>query len=182
MKELSLKKMIDFIKKKYLIVLAVVGVVLLIISFFPKKEDKTVIKTGTYTSEEYIKDTEEKLKRIISDIIGSDDVSVMITLNNSVENVYADITKINTDMSENTGANDIKTEQSDSKENQYIIISDEKGNEQALIVTQVMPQIRGVVIVCPNGNNAVVRETVKSAVVTVLDINSKKVCVTGAFN
>ena len=47
---------------------------------------------------------------------------------------------------------------------------------------EIMPQIRGVLVVCPNGNNTVIKEMVKGAVVTVLDISSKKVCVTGGLN
>ncbi len=179
MKRIEFEKIKNFIKKKYIYILAVVGMIFLLISFIPKNKEATLPTAGIYTSEEYIYDTEQKLKKIISEMLGSDDVSVMITLNNSVENVYADTTKVNTDKTENMGTDDTKTEQSDSKENEYIIIKDENGNEQALIVTQVMPQIRGVLIVCPNGNNSVVKESVKSAVVTVLDISSKKVCVIG---
>lgn len=181
MKSLSLNKIIEFVKKRYLYILIAVGTVLLLISFVPHKETNEVTNV-VYTSEQYITDTEKKLKKIISEMLGTGDVSVMITLNNSVENVFADSTKINTDITENLGDGDSKTEQSDSKENQYIIIKDENGNEQALIVTQIMPQIRGVLVVCPNGNNAVIKEMVKGAVVTVLDISSKKVCVTGNIN
>lgn len=181
MKNLSYNKVIDFIKQKYIYILVVVGVVLLVLSFIPSKQAESVV-SNNYTSEQYILDTETKLEEILSKMLGTKDVNVMITLNNSVENVFADTTKVNTDITENSGTNDIKTEQKDSKENEYIIIKDENGNEQALILTQIMPQIRGVLVVCPNGNNTVIKEMVKSAVVTVLDISSKKVCVVGDVN
>ena len=182
MKKISFTIILDFVKKNYLYVLIFVGVILLAVSFIPKKSTTKAVSSKIYTSEQYITDTEQKLKGIICEMLGTKDVSVMITLNNSVENIFADSTKINTDITENSGGGDSKTEQSDSKENQYIIITDEKGNEQALVVTQVMPQIRGVVVVCANGNNTVIKEMVRSAVVTVLDISSKKVCVTGTLN
>lgn len=181
MKNISLNKITQFIKKNYLYVLIAVGAILLLFSFVPEKKTNETASV-VYTSEQYITDTEKKLKKIISEMLGTNNISVMITLNNSVENVFADSTKINTDITENLGGGDSKTEQSDSKENQYIIIKDENGNEQALVVTQIMPQIRGVLVVCPNGNNAVIKEMVKGAVVTVLDISSKKVCVTGGLN
>ena len=181
MKNISLNKITQFIKKNYLYVLIAVGAILLLFSFVPEKKTNETASV-VYTSEQYITDTEKKLKKIISEMLGTNNISVMITLNNSVENVFADSTKINTDITENLGGGDSKTEQSDSKENQYIIIKDENGNEQALVVTQIMPQIRGVLVVCPNGNNTVIKEMVKGAVVTVLDISSKKVCVTGGLN
>lgn len=181
MKNISLNRIIDFIKQKYIYVLMIAGALLLLLTFIPKKQT-TSESLGEYTSEQYISDTESKLENILSQMLGTKNVNVMITLNNSVENVFADTTKVNTDITENLGSGDSKTEQKDSKENQYIIITDENGNEQALILTQVMPQIRGVLVVCPNGNNTVIKEMVKSAVVTVLDISSKKVCVVGGIN
>ena len=181
MKRILQNKIVEFIKQKYIYILLALGVLLLISSFIPEKKTPTDSDT-TYTSEQYINDTESKLENILSKMLGSKNINVMITLNNSVENVFADTTKVNTDITENSGSNDTKTEQKDSKENQYIIITDENGNEQALILTQVMPQIRGVLVVCPNGNNTVIKEMVKSAVVTVLDISSKKVCVVGGIN
>jgi hypothetical protein len=51
-----------------------------------------------------------------------------------------------------------------------------------LTVAQIMPRIRGVLVVCDGGNETVIRDIVKNAVVTVLDINSKKVCVVGGLN
>lgn len=181
MKNISINKIIDFVKQKYIYILLGVGAFLLLLTFIPQKENEVEIG-GTYTSEQYISDTEEKLESILSKMLGTKNINVMITLNNSVENVFADTTKVNTDISENLGTDDSKKEQKDSKENQYIIIKDKNGNEQALVLTQVMPQIRGVLVVCPNGNNTVIKEMVKSAVVTVLDISSKKVCVVGGTN
>ncbi len=184
MNGIDLKKYIDFLKEKKVYILIAAGILLLFVSFFNNRgKDTEISYQKIVTSEEYIADTEEKLKDVISEIIGSKDVKVMITLNTSIENIYADSTKTDTQVTENPGNNNLnKTEQSNKTEEEYIIVKDSDGNETALTVTQIMPQIRGVVIVCPGGNESVVRDVVKNAVVTVLDINSKKVCVVGGLN
>ena len=158
---------------------AIIGALLLIMSFFTGgDEGGRAVSETAYTSEEYIKDTEKKLSDIVSRITGSDKVNVMITLETAVENIYADSTKTDTAVAENTGnTGNGKTEQSERKEKEYIIVKDSNGDERALTVTQVMPTIRGVVIVCKSGGDPYIVQSVKDAVVTVLNINAKKVCV-----
>lgn len=171
---------LEFIKRRRLVLLAVAGAVLLLISFFGKSADQKASKENITAVDSYADETQEQLKEVISEMLGDRRVRVMITLDSAAETVYADITKINQGHTENTGADqNIRTEQKDSKENEYIIVKDHDGNEKALVVTTVMPQIRGVVVVCPNGNEAVVQAMVKSAVVTALNISEKKVCVVG---
>jgi len=144
---------------------------------------RSTTETIIYTTEQYIEDTENKLVEVISKIIGNEDIRVMITLDTSVENIYADATKINTNTTENQASgNNTKTERKDSEEKEYIIVKDSDGNEQALIETTVMPQIRGVLVVCPGSNDDAISETVRNAVVTVLNINAKKVCVVSSLN
>ena len=179
MKILNFEKVISFIKKHWLAVFAVAGAVLLIISFMPDRSKKQEVSVN-YLSDDYVKDIENKLVSVLSDMLGTENISVMVTLDSSSENIYADATKINTDTTENlAGQDSTKTSRKDSEEKEYIIVKDENGNEQALIVTTVMPQIRGVLVVCPNGDNEAVSETVRTAVVTVLNVAPKKVCVTG---
>ena len=42
-----------------------------------------------------------------------------------------------------------------------------------------MPNIKGVVIGCENGQNEVISSVVKNLVTTALDVNDDKVCVVG---
>lgn len=169
------------VPKKYLWILAAIGVLLLLISWLIPSDEAKVAERSEDSAESYARSTEEKLTSILSDMLGSKGVRVMVTLDSSGETVYADTTKINTGLSENVGGDQkTRTEQSDSKENDYIILKDSNGNETALVVTKVMPQVRGVVVVCPNGNEEAVQAMVKSAVVTALNISSKKVCVVGS--
>ena len=183
MKEINLNKFFELLKGKWHFAFIFLGVIILLFSFFGGGEETTAYIKENVTSEQYIKETEEKLNEIISEIIGSNNVKVMITLDSSIENIYADSTKTDTQVKENgENSNSNKTEQSNKVEEEYIIVKDSDGNETALTVAQIMPRIRGVLVVCDGGNETVIRDIVKNAVVTVLDINSKKVCVVGGLN
>lgn len=183
MKEINLNKILELLKGKWHFAFIFFGVIILLFSFFGDSEEATAYIKENVTSEQYIKETEEKLNEIISEIIGSRNVKVMITLDSSIENIYADSTKTDTQVKENgENSNLNKTEQSNKVEEEYIIVKDSDGNETALTVAQIMPRIRGVLVVCDGGNETVIRDIVKNAVVTVLDINSKKVCVVGGLN
>ena len=60
----------------------------------------------------------------------------------------------------------------------YITVRDANGSERALAVTEVQPTVKGVVVVCPGGEEPVVQQRIISAVTTALDISSKRVFVT----
>ena len=55
------------------------------------------------------------------------------------------------------------------------------GGEQALIVTEIMPQIRGVAIICKGGNIEQTAEKIKNAVTAALNITSKRVYISGGM-
>ena len=55
---------------------------------------------------------------------------------------------------------------------------DGSDGKEALIKTQIEPKVKGVVIVCSGGEQALVQQRVIDAVTIALDIDSSKVCVT----
>lgn len=166
-----------FVKEKWIPIAAAVGALLLLISFFGADGERNAADNTVYTSEDYIRDSESKLSEIVAGITGSKSVRIMITLESSVENIYADATKTNTALAEDGTKGESKTEQSENREKEYMIVKDADGKEQALTVAQVMPQIRGVVIVCSTGSDPTVAEAVRAAAATVLNISTKRVYV-----
>ena len=182
-----LEKYSDLIKDKkikILFIAVLVGILLITVSntFSDKKQTDTVNKTSGITTEEYIKNTEEKLSNALSDMLNDNKVSVMITVDNGIEYVYASENKNDNDIVENENSGDAqKTKQSEKKENTYKTIKDNNGNETPLIVSEIMPQIRGVFVVCENGNQQSVQNAVKSAVQTTLSIDSEKIYVSGKY-
>ena len=163
-------------------VAGIIGILLLFLSSFIGGEsapDK-IKTTSSDSTEMYVENLENQLSDIISDLLGDKNVSVMITLKNGIQYIYADETKTDTGLTEDkSGSNLLKKEQNDTNEQKYIIVKDSNGNEQPLLITEVMPQVKGVVVICSGGDDKNVQQTVQNAVVTVLDISENKVCVIG---
>jgi len=163
-------------------VAGIIGIVLLFLSSLIGGEStsgKTEVTTPDAT-EQYVQNMENDLANIVSQLLGDKNVSVMITLKSGIQYIYADENKTNTGLTEDkSGSDSLKTEQSDANEQTYIIVKDGDGNEQPLLITEVMPQVKGVVVICSGGDDKNVQQTVQNAVVTVLDISESKVCVIG---
>ena len=88
---------------------------------------------------------------------------------------YADDVKTDTDLTDGE-----KTKQSrKSSESFHITVKDSSGDEKALVVTENMPEVRGVAIICENGDDEYVKEKIENAVMAALDITSKRVYITG---
>ena len=64
------------------------------------------------------------------------------------------------------------------EENKYVTVKRKDGSEDAVLQKQIMPKIRGVLVVCDGGGNSVVKEKITQAVSGVLNISGGKVVVT----
>lgn len=176
---------------QFCLLVALVGVLLVFVSnlFSPKsnfnKNLETKSKTEIYTStKKYKEDLENSVKDIISSMkeVGKNP-KVLISLESTEQNVYATENKKSTETVKDSYGNYVNSDQTKLKETnetetKYIKIRDQDGSEKALSVTKIQPAIKGVVIVCPGGENQSVKEKVTEAVKTALNIPSKKVFVT----
>ncbi len=175
------KALINKITKnpKLLIIVGIAGI--LIIGFssrFEKSESNIKQEETAFNIDNYVQSIETDLENSISLMLGSDDVSVLITLDSSVERVFADEIKKNSE-------NEIdpqRTQQKDSNENNYVLYKDDEGREVPLTITEIMPSIKGVLVVCHRGNDEAIQTMVKQAVTTALDVSYTRVCVTGFSN
>ena len=68
------------------------------------------------------------------------------------------------------------SERMDTKES--VIIVDTENGRQGLLVTEIQPTVKGVVVVCRGGDQPIVQERIVSTITTALNISSKRVCVT----
>ena len=176
---------------QFCLLVALVGVLLVFVSnlFSPKsnfnKNLETKSKTEIYTlTKKYKEDLENSVKDIISSMkeVGKNP-KVLISLESTEQNVYATENKKSTETVKDSYGNYVNSDQTKLKETnetetKYIKIRDQDGSEKALSVTKIQPAIKGVVIVCPGGENQSVKEKVTEAVKTALNIPSKKVFVT----
>ena len=182
----SLKDKLPVSKSSFLVLVGLVGLMIVLISSFDftktenNKTDKIDMTTSqVLSSTEYTNLMESKLEKIISEMLGHKSVRVMVTLESGTEYVYADEIKVDADVTKDQSA--LKTQQSDSNQKTYIVVKDSDGNEHPLIVTEKMPVVRGVVVVCNGGEISSVASAVRLAVRSALNVDDQKICVIGRY-
>lgn len=183
----ALKPVTEYIKgsKKgtIIIVIGIIGIILIMLSEVLPNSSKNNTSSQddihkNITSEQYIKQTEEKISAIVSMIDGAGKTKVLITLESGYEYVFAREEKINTDKTQDT-YDDVhqKLQTKDSSETKYILIED-GDSEKALITTEIEPKIKGVVIICEGGDKTLVKQRITDAITTAFGISTTRVCVT----
>ena len=174
----KIKKIIE--NPKYLVIVGVCGIALIFISsIFTGKSEETNKShvSSSYTLEQYQKQLQSNVENIVTGITGDDSPMVVITLESGIRYSYASADE--TDSSSSTGSS--SDQSSESKKQSYITVKTADGGEQALIVTEIMPQIRGVAIICKGGNAEQTAEKIKNAVTAALNITSKRVYISGGM-
>ncbi len=179
-----LKFKTDFFEKikknpKIIVIAGIIGIAIIFLSGFSQNSETTKEVSTSLTASQYSESLEEQLSEQISEVIGGK-VKVMVTLETGVEYIYASEAKNNeSEIEDADSAEKQKLQKDKQSENNYILYKDENGNEVPLVVTEVMPNVKGVVVGCENGENEVISATVKNLVKTALNISDDKVCVVG---
>ena len=178
----TLKKAAEYLKNpKILMIAGFAGIFLIFISsFFPLGKDKKDTAKNTESSisaEGYRKTLEESIQKIVSGITGDKNATVVVTLDSSIRYSYADSTK--TDSSNSAGKDSEQT--SESLTQSYITVKSADGGEQPLIITELMPKVRGVAVICRNGGDIYVAEQIEKAVTAALNITSNRVYISGGI-
>ena len=158
-------------RPKVIVLLGIVGMALILISQLvdtglgpdgPSREGPpAVVGSAELETREYIRQLEERLQNLISQIEGVGRNKVMVTLESGVEYVYA--------QEQRRGA--------ESVEQRFILVETEFGRREALVLTRLPPRVQGVVIVCEGAHDPVVRQKLISVVTTALGIASTRVSV-----
>ena len=157
--------------RKIVVFAGLAGIALIFISsLIPggKKAD-TAKAVQEITAQEYETRLENNLTGILSQIEGAGSTKVMITLEQTEENVYATEDK--------KSGQTAKDQSEENSEKTYLLVKNDDGSESALAVTQIQPVVKGVVVVCDGGGNPVVRQNIIDAVTTALHVTSVRVCV-----
>ena len=166
---------------KILIAVGLCGIMLIFVSSLFSNENKTDKKSTNenepYTAQEYCETLEKDIKNIVTSITGDRHPTVVVTLESGIRYNYVSASE--TDTSSSTG--NTADQSSESKKQSYITVKTADGGEQALIVTEIMPEIRGVAIVCSGGNSQAVVEKIKNAVTAALNITAKRVYISGGM-
>ncbi len=161
---------------KMLLIIGLAGIVLIgASSLFSSDEKREKTKSQDFSAEEYCDSLEEKVSKIVTDITGDKRPTVVVTLKSGIRYSYAD--SVEEDSSSQTGE---KSEQkSESSTKTYITVKASDGGEEPLVVACLMPEIRGVAVICDGGDNEFYAEKIENAVTAALNITSKRVFITG---
>ncbi len=159
-----------------IILLAASAVLLILLSGCPESENKPA-KVESDASQ-YAAQLERRLEEIISSVEGAGQSRVMVTLQNGGEYLYASEDSISTDNSASTDSGGRQSSGEREEHRSSFIIIDTGQGEQALVRTELMPSVSGVVVVCPGADDPQVAQRIMSVVTTALDISPKRVCIT----
>lgn len=149
----------NFFKSKhniYLAVIFIIGIVLMMYSAHGAPTERG--------QSQEVRSEEERLEKIISDIKGAGRVSVMITYTSGAGKELAYETKTN--RSEKSGGT---TENIDT---QAVITSG-----SPVILREMTPEVRGVIVTAEGAGNARVRADISNAVCAALGVMPHKVCI-----
>lgn len=163
-KVFDISSIIRNIGMEKLLIIAICGVVLVILSVPTgknKKEGSSVKSTqGSeekqigVSTDEYCSKLEERLKELISKIDGVEQVSVMITLKCGSESVV--LTEVSYEQSEKkeNGSNGTVSEQKDYKNESVVVYEkDSDGNTIPYVIKENVPQIEGIAVIAKGGDN-----------------------------
>lgn len=172
-------RLVDRVKRLPKTVWVIVGIAAMVLmavsEYLPTK---TTAKTdASWDTNAYTKTLETQLTDIVEHIDGAGKCRVMVTLENGVEYVYANEKSATSNRTEDVSDTSEKTTVRDDNESSYVIVNSSDG-KHGLLVTEIQPTVRGVVVVCEGGDDERVRERILKTVATVLNVTSSRVCIT----
>ena len=169
------------------VMVIIIGVIIIIAgSTFFSGKDKPEARDSLAESTESVQtsaaaatssgDTELKLKYILSQIDGAGKVEVMITYSTGKENIPAYDTKTseNSTDEKDSGGGTRKISQS-SSDSAIVFKSGVNGEKIPVIIKEIEPVVKGVLVVAEGASNPQVREKLNRAVQVLLDIPVHKI-------
>lgn len=155
------EKIMGWVRKyRFVLLILLIGIGLMLIPF-ESKEKAEVSQQATAPTQP---DISLELSRILSQIDGAGEVSVMLTIHTGISTVYQ------TDDSTTTGEN--STGKQDT-----VIITDENRTQTGLIQHIVYPEYRGAIIVCQGADDLQVRLNIMEAVARITGLGMDKISV-----
>lgn len=152
---------------KLITIIGLVGIVLIMLSENIPKENKEVSNTGGNSSvsvDEYKRSVQNELQKIIAQIDGAGKCSVMVTFDNATENVFA------------YNSTREKDENGEKQSHEYVIVKS-NGEETPIVVKEIQPSIRGVIVVCEGGDSIEVKQDIIESISCVFAIPSNRISV-----
>ncbi|MGB7604287.1 MAG: stage III sporulation protein AG [Lutisporaceae bacterium] len=172
-----------------LIIILAVGIGFILVSDFyndlsggntekPSSDTIGVEENQNIGEVEFVEEMENQLALILSQIQGAGKVSIMITLKTSTEIITAKdetISDKTTNEKDNEGGTRTINEQNTS--DKVVFMNEQGGTSKPLVLKEINPEIKGVIIVAEGAKDARVKLKLTEAVQTVLDVPAYRISV-----
>lgn len=124
----------------------------------------------------YTEEIEERLKEKLSKIDGAGNLEVLLTLDNNGEIILnKDIpSSSNTRTEEDTSGGGLKYEEKEVRES-TVIVRRSDGSEEPIIIKEIMPEVKGVLIIAEGADDSTVKTDLIHAVKVLLDLPVHKI-------
>lgn len=177
-----------------LFILAGIGVIVMILSSFSPGQKLVTVqeirgpnteqpvfanktKSADSSIDEYASMYEDQLKKILEEVVGVGEVSVMVNLESSEEVVVEkDVNSKNTitkEMDKDKATRDI----TDTTKDEKVVLVSEGQSQHPIVLKKVSPKVSGVVIVAKGAENLKVKASILDAVQKVLHVEPHKISI-----
>ena len=177
-----IKPLIELIGKyKYIFLVFAAGLVLILLPTNKKADSKEsdISSSELYDAVFSLDEQEEKLEKILSEISGAGQVSVMLTLKSSTERIVA--SDVETDTSETSdAAGEAETKREESAAT--VIVSSGNGLESAITLKYIYPEYQGALIVAEGADNPNVKLKLTEATGALTGLGADKISVSAGRN
>lgn len=180
------------LKKENMIVFALLGILLLVITIpidkdsskekikekeeDNNKEDITVYDTQIDENLEYCLQLEQRIEELLANMDGVGEVQAMVTLVASKELIVEkDEPVMRNTITESDGAGGTRSTNESSFDYETIYEMDGEGNKIPYVIKQIEPQIQGITVVAQGGGNAIVQKNISDVLEALFHVEAHKI-------
>lgn len=168
-----------------IVLIGLLGIVFIFVSTYIRPSDSkdnnqyltenNMLKS--YELDSYRNTISEELGSMLASMQGVGRTKVMITMDGSSRSIYATDIDLNDRETSRKNGDDENVDKQSIEKKSCIVIRQKDGSEKALAVGQLLPKVKGVLIICDGGDNLQVKNNIIDAVSVALDISNTHICV-----
>lgn len=133
--------------------------------------------SGNKAISDYEQEYESQLKAALDGMLGVKDVTVVVNVDGSGQNVLEENTNTKNQITDETDSNGGKRKVQDSSTDEQMVVIRNGDQETPVVVQTKKPQIRGVLVVAKGADNIEVKKMIVDAVTRALGVPSYRVAV-----
>ena len=182
-------KNVKFRLYKFEAAIILTGVVLLLIGGIAENSEtkrvdsvgyENVTPTATKTAcEDYSEKYEAQIERLLKGIEGVGKVTVAVYVKNQGNSIPAINGSADTSVVTEKNGESQAEENRNVKEESVVVIKDSQGNEKAVILSEVAPEIEGIAVCVEGGVSKILEEKILKTLMALYGISPGKISITG---